>query len=116
MITAKLPLVELGTMLLVALVVGLHFRSIGAPLATLFAVAVAYLVSMRSIAAFAERAGVSVPREVEPVIVVLLFGVVTDYSIFFLSRVRRRLAKARAPRRPAPAARPSCCRSSSPRG
>ncbi len=96
-ITAKLPLVELGTVLLVALVVGLHFRSIGAPLATLAAVAVAYLISVRLIAAFAERAGVAVPREVEPVIVVLLFGVVTDYSIFFLSRIRQRLREGESP-------------------
>jgi RND superfamily putative drug exporter len=33
-----------------------------------------------------------VPAEVQPVIVVLLFGIVTDYSIFFLSRFRDRLA------------------------
>lgn len=92
-ISDNLPLVELGTILLVALVVGLHFRSVGAPLATLATVAIAYLVSVRLIAAIAERAGISVPREVEPVIVVLLFGVVTDYSIFFLSRIRQRLAE-----------------------
>jgi len=81
----------------VALVVGLHFGAIGAPLATLGAVAAAYLVSVRLIAVIAERAGVSVPREVEPVIVVLLFGIVTDYSIFFLSRIRRRLAGGESP-------------------
>ena len=94
-ITAKLPLVELGTVLLVTLVVGLHFRAVGAPLATLAAVGVSYLVSTRLIAAIARGLGVSVPQEVEPVIVVLLFGVVTDYSIFFLSRVRRRPGRRR---------------------
>jgi RND superfamily putative drug exporter len=92
LITDRLPLVELATVLLVLFVVGLHFRAVGAPLANLAAVAVAYLVSVRVIAVIAQGLGVSVPREVEPVIVVLLFGVVTDYSIFFLSRVRRRLA------------------------
>jgi len=93
----SLPLVELATVLLVALVVGLHFRSVGAPLATLFAVALAYLIALRSIAVIGREAGFSVPSEVEPVIVVLLFGVVTDYSIFYLSRIRRRLADGEAP-------------------
>ncbi len=92
-IEEALPLVELGTILLVGLVVGLHFRAIGAPLATLAAVAIAYLVSIRLIAYIGQRIGVSVPSEVEPVIVVLLFGVVTDYAIFFLSRIRRRMAE-----------------------
>ncbi len=88
-----LPFVELGTVLLVLLVVGLHFRAFGAPLVTLLAVGVAYLVSIRLIAYIGEKLGVSVPSEVQPVIVVLLFGVVTDYSIFFLSRIRRRLER-----------------------
>jgi RND superfamily putative drug exporter len=50
------------------------------------------LTSIRLIAWIGQRLGVSVPSEVEPVIVVLLFGVVTDYAIFFLSCVRRRIA------------------------
>ncbi|MBD0283757.1 MAG: MMPL family transporter [Thermoleophilaceae bacterium] len=93
----SLPLVEAATVVLVALVVGLHFRAIGAPLVTLLAVGVSFLTSIRLIAWVGERAGISVPSEVEPVIVVLLFGVVTDYSIFFLSRVRRRLAQGEHP-------------------
>ncbi|MBA2506935.1 MAG: MMPL family transporter [Thermoleophilaceae bacterium] len=87
-----LPLVELATVLLVFLAVGLHFRSLVAPLVNLAAVAVAYLVAIRAMAAIGKSIGVSVPSEVEPVIVVLLFGVLTDYTIFFLSRFRRRLA------------------------
>lgn len=91
LISDRLPLIELATVLLVAAIVGLHFRGLGAPLVALTAVAVAYLISGRAVAAIGREAGFSVPREVEPVIVVLLFGVVTDYSIFFLSRIRRRL-------------------------
>ncbi len=97
-IKEALPWVELGTVLLVALVVGLHFRAIGPPLATLLAVGIAYLVSIRLIAFIGQAIGVSVPSEVQPVIVVLLFGVVTDYSIFFLSRIRRRMADGEQPR------------------
>ncbi len=91
-IEEALPLVEIGTVLLVLLVVGLHFQAIGAPLATLLAVGIAYLVSIRLIASIGQQVGISVPSEVQPVIVVLLFGVVTDYSVFFLSRIRSRLA------------------------
>ncbi|HEX2160803.1 MAG TPA: MMPL family transporter, partial [Thermoleophilaceae bacterium] len=92
LISESLPLVELATVLLVALVVALHFRALGAPLVTLTAVGISYVVSIRLIAWIGQKLGISVPSEVEPVIVVLLFGVVTDYSIFFLSRVRSRIA------------------------
>ncbi len=88
----SLPLVETATLLLVLLVVGIHFRAVGAPLVNLGAVAIAYLVSIRLIAWIGQRLGISVPSEVQPVVVVLLFGVVTDYSIFFMSRIRRRMA------------------------
>ena len=39
----------------------------------------------------AERYGLSIPREAEPVIVALIFGVLTDYLVFFVSGYRQRL-------------------------
>jgi RND superfamily putative drug exporter len=36
--------------------------------------------------------GVSVPSEVQPIVVALLFGIVTDYVLFYISRFRRRLS------------------------
>ncbi len=88
-----LPLVELLTFLLVAGAVGLRFRSFGAPAVTIAAVAVAYVVTVHVVAAIGKAVGVSVPQEVQPVIVVLLFGVVTDYAVFFLSRFRALLGE-----------------------
>ena len=96
-IADKLPLVELATLLFVLAAVGWYFRSVLAPVVNLVAVALAYLVSIRLVAVVGEAVGVSVPSEVEPVIVALLFGVVTDYSLFFLSRFRRRLVEGEAP-------------------
>lgn len=93
LIRDALPLITLLTVVLVAGAVGIHFRAVGPPLVTLLTVGVAYLVSVRLMAYVAARAGVSVPQEVEPVIVALLFGVVTDYVIFLLSRFRSRLAE-----------------------
>jgi putative drug exporter of the RND superfamily len=92
-IDAALPVVTLATVVLILLVVGLHFRAVGAPLITLAAAAIAYLVAVRLVGWLGERAGLSVPQEVEPVMIVLLLGVVTDYSVFFLSGTRRRLAE-----------------------
>jgi RND superfamily putative drug exporter len=90
-ITQRLRWVELATALLVVLAVGLHFRALAPPFLTLLAIAVAYLFSDRVIGWGGEHLGASVPREVRPVIVVLVFGLVTDYSIFYLSRYRARL-------------------------
>lgn len=91
LIERALPLVEASTVLLIALILGVSFRAIGVPLAALAAAAIAYLVSIRVVTWVGLRFGIVVPRDLEPVIVVLLLGVVTDYSIFFLFGVRDRL-------------------------
>ena len=57
----------------------------------LAAAGIAYAIAMRVLPWLGERADVTVPKEIEPVVVVLLLGLVTDYSIFFLSETRRRL-------------------------
>ncbi len=48
---------------------------------TVGAIAISYLVAVRVVAWAGQRFGVSVPSEVQPVIVVLLFGILTDYAI-----------------------------------
>ena len=87
-----LPLVELGTVLAIALVVGLTFRSFGAPLLTLVASGIAFVVAGGAIPWVAEQLGAGIPQEVEPLVVALTLGIVTDYTIFFLSACRRELA------------------------
>ncbi len=96
-IEEHLPLFEGATLLFVLVAVGLYFRALLAPFVNLAAVAIAYLVCVRLVATIGAALGVSVPSEVEPVIVALLFGVVTDYSLFFLSRFRRRLDSGEQP-------------------
>ena len=87
-----LPRVELATVLLIAVILGATFRAPGAPLVALGGAAVAYLVAARVVAQAGRTFDVAVPAEVEPVMVVLLLGLVTDYTVFFLAGVRRRLA------------------------
>ena len=41
----------------------------------------------------AQRTGIALPQEADPVLVVLLLGVTTDYCVFFLSGMRSRLAE-----------------------
>jgi putative drug exporter of the RND superfamily len=86
-----LPWVTLATVLLIAAVLGVHFRSPVVPLVTLLAAAVAYVVSLRCVAWLGQWLGVAIPRDAEPVLVVLLLGVVTDYAVFFLHGLRERL-------------------------
>lgn len=88
---AALDWVELAAAAVIALVVGLKFRCIGAPVAALLTAGIAYEVSTRLIAWAGQRFGFTVPGELEPLIAVLVAGVSTDYSIFFLSRFRDRL-------------------------
>jgi putative drug exporter of the RND superfamily len=86
-----LPLVEAASVLLILLIVGLAFRSLGASLVTLFTAGIAFAIAIRVLPWAGEKTGESVPAEVEPIIVVLLLGLVTDYSVFFLSETRRRM-------------------------
>ena len=74
----------------IAVIVGLQFRSAGAPLATLACAGVAYLVAVRVVAWAGQLAGITVPPDLEPVLVVLLLGVTTDYAVFFLAGMRGR--------------------------
>jgi RND superfamily putative drug exporter len=85
--------VELLTVLAIALILGVRFRSLGAPLAALACAGTAYVLAVRIVAWAAQRTGISLPPDLDPVLVVLLLGVTTDYSVFFLDGMRARLAE-----------------------
>ncbi len=91
-IQRDLPWVELLTVLAIVLIVGLRFGSAGAPLAALACAGTAYVLAVRLVAWAAARMGVALPPDLEPVLVVLLLGVTTDYSVFFLDGMRGYLA------------------------
>jgi putative drug exporter of the RND superfamily len=92
-----LPIVEAGTVLVILLVVGLTFQAFGAPLLTLFAAAISFLVARGVIPWVGTRLGVEIPQEVEPLVVALTLGIVTDYAVFYLSGMRRSLLEGRSP-------------------
>lgn len=86
-----LPLVEIATIALIAVILALTYRSAGAPVVTLVSAGLAFLVANRVVPWVGEQTSTSLPREIEPLVVVLLLGIVTDYAIFFLSGLRARL-------------------------
>jgi RND superfamily putative drug exporter len=92
-ITHYLGWVEFFTVLAIAVIVGVRFRSVGAPLVTLACAGTAFVLATRVVAWAAERMGASLPAEAGPVLVVLLLGVTTDYAVFFLSGLRANLAE-----------------------
>jgi RND superfamily putative drug exporter len=96
-IEGALPWVTVATILLVFTILALNYRAFGAPLIALIGAGAAYLVAVRVAAWVGEQWGVAVPSDVEPIMVVLLLGIVTDYSVFFLSGMRRRLAEGASP-------------------
>jgi RND superfamily putative drug exporter len=91
LLESRLPWVEGATLSAIALIVGLAFRSVVAPLITLITAAVGYLLADRVLGWLAQAAGVTAPVEIQPIVIALMLGIITDYSIFFLSGARRRL-------------------------
>jgi putative drug exporter of the RND superfamily len=89
--------VELATVLFVALVIGVYLRSLLAPLVTVAAAGIAYLISIGVVGWLAETQGLRLQNQVEPIVVVLLLGVITDYSVFFLSGMRGRVREGEPP-------------------
>ena len=91
-INSSLRWIEIGTVVVIFTVLAISFGSLLAPLLTLVAAGIAFLIAERLVTWTADRLGLSVPREVEPLMLVLLLGIVTDYAVFFLAGTRARLA------------------------
>jgi RND superfamily putative drug exporter len=93
LVDEHLPWVEIATVAFVVGILLLYFRSLVIPLLCLAGVGLAYLVSDRLLGVVAERFDLAVPEEAQPVVVALLFGVLTDYLVFFVSGFRLRLRR-----------------------
>jgi putative drug exporter of the RND superfamily len=90
-IAARLTAVEIATVAVVVLVIALTFGSVVAPLVTLLVGGLAYVLASRLVSWAGGRYGFTPPPELDPLIVVLLLGIVTDYVIFYLTGFRERL-------------------------
>ncbi len=88
----SLLLLEVVTVVVIAVLVGVVFRSPIAPLVPLAGSAIAYLTTRHVLGWGAHALGVQVPSQLSPIMVVLVLGVVTDYAVFTLTGMRARLA------------------------
>lgn len=90
-VLSRLDVFAIASLALVALIVALAFRSVLAPLLVLAIFAAGYAVSRPLLGQLATWLGFPMPQQIEPIVVALLLGVVTDYSVLFFSEMRRRL-------------------------
>jgi RND superfamily putative drug exporter len=90
-IEGNLGLVTAATTLAILLIVALTYRSLVAPLIPLTSIGLATFLTLRILGWIASEWGLSVPSQIKPIVVVLLFGVGTDYTLFLLSRTREAL-------------------------
>lgn len=88
LLNRNLPRLELFTVIAITALVGLNFRSIVPPLLALTASGVAFAATVQLTHILGVLLGFAAPAELEPLLVALLLGVVTDYTIFYLTPLR----------------------------
>jgi RND superfamily putative drug exporter len=88
---ARLHVFEVATLVLIAIVVGLTFRSVVAPVVVLVVAGLGYVVALRVLNVAAAAFGFAVSNQLRPLTAALLIGVVTDYCVLFFSGYRRQL-------------------------
>ena len=90
-LTSRLRLFELASLVLIVVVVAVAFRSLLAPVVVVGIAGVGYLTYLPALTAVAAAAGFEVPSQLEPVLLALLLGVVTDYCVLFFHSFRHEL-------------------------
>ncbi len=91
LISDALPTVEIATLAAILLIVGFVFRAVAAPAIALGTSGLAFLVATRLADHGQAAFDIPIPRELEPLLLALVLGVVTDYVIFFVSGMRAEL-------------------------
>ena len=97
-LSRHLPTFELASAALIFIVVALVFRSLLAPVVVLVIAGIGYVVYRPLLGLGAAAFGFDVPSQLEPVLLALLLGVVTDYCVLFLEEFREALDDGLAPR------------------
>lgn len=80
------------TVIFIVVVLIIMFRSVVTPFVSLIAVAFSYLCSMGIVAQLIEKAGFPVTSLTQMLLVLILFGVGTDYNILLFNRFKEELS------------------------
>jgi RND superfamily putative drug exporter len=91
-------IIAIATVVLILLLLGLVFRSPIIALLPIVIIGVAHQMAQSLTADLAKAFNFQVGSELAPLLVVVMFGVGTDYIVFLLFRYRERLAQGEEPR------------------
>lgn len=92
LLESNLNLFRILSVVAVAVIVTIMFRSVFPAVVVLAVAAIGYVVADALLGWLARGFGFTVPDQVEPLVVALLLGVVTDYSMLLFQDFRERLA------------------------
>ncbi|WP_318503098.1 MMPL family transporter [Bacillus sp. T3] len=84
------------TVIFILVVLIVAFRSVVTPLVSLVAVAFSYLVSMGIAAQLIDKAGFPITSLTQMLLVLILFGIGTDYNILLFNRFKEELSHGRS--------------------
>jgi len=86
-------IIELATVLAIVLLLGLIFRSLIIAVLPVIVIGIVHVMAQGVTAWLAQGFGFQVGNELDPLLVVVMFGVGTDYIIFLLFRYREDIIK-----------------------
>ncbi len=84
LLSVNIPRVEVLTLGAIFVLVGLAFRSIVVPLLALGSSGIAVFLTTWLLSVISEASGVGIPAELRPLLVALILGIVTDYTVFYV--------------------------------
>jgi putative drug exporter of the RND superfamily len=91
LLAGRIHWTEGATVLLIVLIVGIALRAVLAPILTVLSAGLAFFISQRVLGWLESNSNLTMPDELQGVAVALMLGIVTDYSVFYLTSARAAL-------------------------
>jgi RND superfamily putative drug exporter len=91
LLASRIHWTEGATVLLIVLIVGIALRAVLAPILTVLSAGLAFLISQHVLGWIEANSNLTMPEELQGVAVALMLGIVTDYSVFYLTSARESL-------------------------
>jgi RND superfamily putative drug exporter len=91
LLSGRIHWTEGATVALILLIVGIALRAVLAPILTVLSAGLAFLISQHLLGWLEAHSSLTMPNELQGVAVALMLGIVTDYSVFYLTSAREGL-------------------------